>query len=113
MNRKPVLIDEGASDPHWWTHPVDGSTFIVYTLRNGDNLVEDDLTSQELLTSGTAGSTVMQLVRCYAELSGPASFYKVGDPVLLLNLPFKGGLSGDGAFVCTGYNKAYIAYLGR
>lgn len=108
----PILIAEGASDPHWWTHPDDRSLqYIVYARIPGDNLVQADLAEPKVQETGSAGSTWMQQVKLFPGRPSMMAVVKTGDPILLVNLPLKGGRSPDGAFFCTGYSSAYIVRL--
>jgi hypothetical protein len=112
---RPVLIAEPGADPHWWRDPADGSLFVVYSTTGGviseglEGFIGDDgsidaslgstLIRRADLTSGGGGG-------------GPGSWYYFKDPpVNLVDLPFKGGLSPDGRFLCTGYNYAYLFVL--
>ena len=60
------------------------------------------------ITDGSLGYTMKQEVRLFPE--GPAymQFEKINQPQELVNLPFKGGLSPDGFYLCTGYEFAFI-----
>lgn len=110
-NSKPVLLASGASDPHWWVHPDDPSLlYVVYTCIPGDNLVMQDLSDSKLLDGG-AGITYMQQLQLFPGRSSLASIRKIGNPEVVVKLPIKGGLSPDGAFLCTGYDRAYIVRI--
>jgi len=106
---KPFLIAAPGADPHWWVHPDDPDLVtIVYAVVNGANLVQGKLSNPKIQISGDLGFTYMQIVKLYPNRNGPTSFMKCGDPVLLFNLPFKGGRSPEGSYFCTGYEFAYI-----
>ena len=111
---RPMLVDSGAMDPRWWVHPVDPSrVYLVYATVPAGNgyIVKQDLQSAALLASGAAGATWLQEVRLYAGLPADLSFEKVGSARLLLNLPFRAGLSPDGHWLGTGTNDGYMAEL--
>jgi hypothetical protein len=107
---KPVLLKEGASDPHWWTNPATDQLYVVYTEIKGDNYVSPDLSDPQFLVSGELGSTFMQRVHLNAGLPSALSV-ELDSPVNMIHLPLKGGLSPDGHFLCTGYKYAYIVEL--
>lgn len=107
---KPVLLKDGACDPHWWVNPSTGQSYIVYAEINGDYDISVDLADPKYLASGEPGSTSMLRVHLNPELPSALSF-ELGSPVKILQLPLKGGLSPDGHFLCTGYKYAYIVEL--
>jgi hypothetical protein len=110
---RPVLLQREASDPHWWVHPEDTSLlYIVYQYVPGDNLVYGDLADPKYQNTGELGQTLRQSVRLFAGAStAAASVLRIGQPQVLVNLPTKGGLSPDGRYVCTGYDRAFIVGL--
>ena len=109
----PILFKDGVSDPHWWRHPEDPSLlYVVYQEVPGDNLVYGDFTKKEYLQSGELGSTKRQMVRLFfGASSNAASFLRIGFEETIVSLPMKGGLSPDGKFLCTGYDRAFIVEL--
>ena len=108
----PVLLGGGISNPHWWVHPDDKSLlYIIYTAIPGDNLVSGDLSDPNLLISAEAGITCSQQVKLFSGRSSFAAIKKIGSPEVLVNLPMKGGLSPDGRYICTGYERAYIVKI--
>lgn len=109
----PQLFASGASDPHWWVHPRDPSLlYIVYQQVPGDNLVAGDLADAALLATGEAGVTMRQMVRLFTgTASASAALVRLGLPELLVNLPTKGGLSPDGSYLSTGYDRAFMVGL--
>jgi hypothetical protein len=109
---KPVLLKSGAADPHWWHNPRDERLlYVVYTEIPGDNLVLSDLSDPKLLTSADAGITYIQQISLSPGLPGGLNVLSVSSPNTLVKLPLKGGLSPDGHYVCTGYEKAYIVEI--
>lgn len=115
-NSTPVLISEAGFEPHWWIDPVDPTNpyYIVYTRINGNIVVQVDLTDPIFAKDGSAGATVKQRLRgstgnvpAHMGLQVNHSF----PPELLVNLPFKGGLSRDGMYLCTGYIYTYLIKL--
>jgi hypothetical protein len=109
-NSRPILIKEGASDPHWWTNPNTNQLNIIFSETNGDNRVFADLSDPTYSKTGDAGKTYLQKVSLTPQLPS-ALAVEFGDATVLVNLPLKGGLSPDGHFLCTGYNYAYIIEL--
>jgi len=107
---KPILFMSGASDPHWWIHPVDSSLiYIIYQEVAGTNLVNGDLADPELLKSSQLGTTSRQLVRLFRGAAVESvALSRIGQPEILVNLPTKGGLSPDGRYLCTGYSRAFM-----
>jgi hypothetical protein len=108
---RPMLIKEGASDPHWWTNPVTFQLNIIYSETIGDNRVFADLSDPTYLKTGDAGKTYLQKVSLLPPLPSALSVEFIDNATALINLPLKGGLSPDGHFLCTGYNYAYIIEL--
>lgn len=107
---KPVLLKDGAADPHWWTSPVTGQLHILYTEFEGDYNISPDLSAPQYIASGELGSTYLQKI--YLNYGLPSALsVELDTPVNILHLPFKGGLSPDGHFLCTGYTYAYIVEL--
>lgn len=109
----PILFKVGASDPHWWLHPLDTSLlYLVYQEVPGKNLVEGDLSDSTYLATGSLGKTYRQLIRLFPGVStGSVALARIGEPELLVNLPTKGGLSPDGKYLCTGYDRAFLLGL--
>ncbi len=111
---QPVLVSEGAMDPRWWVHPSDPNRlFLVYMqLPSGTPYVnKSDLLDSELLESGSAGSTWMRELRLFEGLPQALSVEWVSEPKLLVNLPFRAGLSPDGHYLATGTNNGYMMEL--
>lgn len=110
---RPILLKEGWSDPHWWAHPADSSLlYLVYQEVPGDNLVYGDLADPSLRLTGELGVTYRQLVHLFTGASTQsASLSRIGQPEALVKLPTKGGLSPDGRYLCTGYDRAFIVGL--
>ncbi len=107
---KPVLLKDGACDPHWWVSPSTGQLYIVYAEIDGDYNITSDLADQKHLASGASGSTSMLKAHLNPKLPS-ALAVELDPPVTILHLPLKGGLSPDGHFLCTGYTYAYIVEL--
>ena len=107
----PILIAEGAVDPHWWIHPEFGSPYIVYCRIKEDYFIKEDYTDPSI-ADGSVGSTYKQeILTASGNLPAHASYSPRGEPSLLVNLPFKGGLSDNGRYVCTGYGGGFILSL--
>ncbi|MCX7727502.1 MAG: hypothetical protein N2053_11725, partial [Chitinispirillaceae bacterium] len=110
---KPFLFKEDASDPHWWRHPYDTSLlYLVYQDVPGDNLVMGDLSDKKFIETGELGITYRQMIRLFdsGETEGTA-IVKIGEPEVMVKLPTKGGLSPDGKYLCTGYDRGFIIGL--
>ncbi len=111
----PLLIAEGASDPHWWKDPFTGIYYIVYSVTYGAYFSEYDYTDRYIETAGIAGLTLKQRLRGPwqdAPLhAGPLAPDLSSAPDTLIRLPFKGGISLDGWYLGTAYKYAYIARL--
>lgn len=111
-NSVPVLIAKNAADPHWWIHPEFKTTYIVYCEIKGDYFSKSDYTDPSFELNGTLGSTWKQEVAIASgDIPGHAAFEMTGTPSMIVNLPFKGGISADGRYLCTGYGDAYIMSL--
>lgn len=109
---KPILLGENICEPHWWVHPDNNSlTYIIYSSVDGGILVSEDLSDPKIAETGDAGKTFIQQVMLFPGRSLVAGFKKTGSPEIVINLPMRGGLSPSGEFICTGYERAYIAKL--
>ena len=112
----PVLIADKASDPHWWVDRYAADQYyIVYTQTNGPYFTEYDFADPSIAGSGIAGSTVMRRLKgSWQDAPGFIGGLEIDDsysPLTLVRLPFKGGLSPDGRFLCTAYEYAYLLRL--
>ena len=116
VGSKPILITENTSEPHWWIDPIDpnGTYYVVYTTINGNKTVLEDLTDPSFAKDGSIGKTLKQKligsagdVPAHMGLRVDQSF----KPEVIVNLPFKGGLSRDGRFLSTGYTNTYLLQL--
>lgn len=107
---EPIAISETGSDPHWFIHPQNpAQTYVTYVeLPSGNSYkILEELDDPKLLASGTVGSTWKKEVSI--GLSEDTSAESVfGDATMIINLPFKGGRSPNGDFMCTGINYGYI-----
>ena len=110
---KPILFKEGALDPHWWVHPFDSTLlYLIYQEVPGSNLVTGDLADTTYLTTGELGKTYRQQLRLFPDTDVElVALTKIGEPELLVNLPTKGGLSPDGKYLCTGFDRAFMVGL--
>jgi hypothetical protein len=114
---KPILIADQASDPHWWVNRSGGNQYyIVYTVTDGTYDTEYDFSDPSIEKSGIAGATMIQKLKgswgdVPSFLGGGLSPDAAEKPNTLISLPFKGGLSPDGHFLCTAYNYAYLLRL--
>jgi hypothetical protein len=111
----PILIAEEASDPHWWVDPHTGDYHIIYTITKGDYFTPQEFIASGIESGQSGGRTYKQRLRG-AWLDGPAHMGGMAvdseiPPYPLVNMPFKGGLSRDGRFLCTAYKYAYILTL--
>ena len=112
---KPVFIADKASDPHWWMDRGGDQYYIVYTVTNGAYFSEYDYSDQSIEESGKAGATIIQRLKgAWRDVPGFLGTLSPDDayvPYTLIKLPFKGGLSRDGFFLCTTYKYSYILRL--
>jgi hypothetical protein len=109
----PILLKEGASDPHWWRHPGDESMlYVVYQEVPGDNLVYGDFKDESFQNTAELGVTKRQMIRLFPGApSGAVSLSRSGLEETIVSLPTKGGLSPDGRYLCTGYDRAFMVGL--
>jgi hypothetical protein len=108
----PYVLEEDACDPHWWVHPDDPSlVYVVYAKLTGSYYVKEDLGDKTVLQTASAGYTVKQQVLLFPGRPTHAGLQMVGSPQRLVNLPFRGGMSPDGVYMCTGYAYGYIIGL--
>jgi len=89
--------------------------YIVYTITDGPYFTEYDFSDPSIEKSGNAGATMIQKLKgSWGDVPSFLSGLSPDDaekPNTLINLPFKGGLSRDGHFLCTGYEYAYLLRL--
>jgi hypothetical protein len=102
----PILVADRASDPHWWTDPADGAYHLVYSVTKGDYFAAEDFTDPVLQKGGSVGATVR--LRLAGSSATALALDAGAKPDTLARLPFKGGLSRDGKFLCTAYKYAYL-----
>jgi len=76
-------------NPRWWTDPANGNTYIVYHTKGCK------------VNYPQPGETRKQQIN-------PTTYAKIGSSVRLLDKSFNGGLSKNGRYLCTAYNKVYI-----
>jgi hypothetical protein len=107
----PVLVADRASDPHWWVDP-EGGYYIVYAATPGPYYSEYDYTDRSVESAGIAGATMLRRLKgsrgAVPSFLGGLAPDETDAPHTLINLPFKGGLSPDGFFLCTAYRNAYL-----
>jgi hypothetical protein len=104
----PIPVSDGASDPHWWVDPA-GAYYLVYAVTKGDYFTSADFTDSALQSGGSVGATIKR--RLAGSPAGGLSVDAQAEPDTLVRLPFKGGLSRDGKFLCTAYKYAYLMRL--
>lgn len=115
-DRVPVFVSEEAADPQWWINRTETGNpyYLIYTLVNEQYFQPVDLADQAVEKSGSAGLTLKQKLKgssgdvpahmgLKVDVSSPAE--------TIARLPFKGGLSRNGRFLCTGYAYGYILDL--
>jgi hypothetical protein len=86
---EPTAIAANGTEPHWWVNPQ-GETFVIYS---------DNMQVAGPLALGK-GMTYKQRVPL-SDKGGVA-----GDPMVIAPYPMNGGLSKNGQFLCTGYERA-------
>lgn len=103
MPGAPAEFVADGAEPHWWFYG--GREYVIYST---GGLLDNDRFEDPTFVPGSAGYTMRQEVEL--EATGPAhiAFRMAGDPKEILDYPFKGGLSPDGFFMCTGYTYAYL-----
>ncbi len=89
---KPVLISATGTRPHWFQDPATGSLYIIYS-------TEFFIGTTTMPSSGSAFTLKQQV-----SLADTGS--RVGSAVQIAPYPMIGGLSGDGTFLCSGYEAA-------
>ncbi|MBD3319720.1 MAG: hypothetical protein GF350_01340 [Chitinivibrionales bacterium] len=89
----PKLISDPGGDPHWW-EDSSGNLYVVFA-STGEFLIGD-------ITSVQDGWTKRQQVN----KTDPTQM--IGTAETLAPYPFRGGLSKDGRYLCTGYELAYF-----
>jgi hypothetical protein len=110
----PLLVSATASDPHWFQHPQNENELYVTYVEIPDGKgykVIEQLDDATLLETGTAGSTWKRQVFLTLPEDRSNAENAFGVPKKIVNLPFKGGRSPDGAFMATGTNNAYLVEL--
>jgi hypothetical protein len=102
----PILVSDRASDPHWWVDSASGANHLVYSVTRGDYFTDADFTDTVLQAGGTVGATVRR--RLAGNAANALALDAAAKPDTLVRLPFKGGLSRDGKYLCTAYKYAYL-----
>jgi len=106
----PFLITAQTSvaDPHWF-EASSGDLFLVYSTVTGV-LLDDYATLLSTLEADPTFETEKTFLRSIDILSSvpAAARIQLGTPIQLAPLAFKGGLSPDGKWLCTGANRAYL-----
>jgi hypothetical protein len=110
----PILVAENASDPHWWVDPYSDAHeyYIVYSFTRGEYETDFDFSNPAVAAGGEAGSTVLVRLkgtwRDAPDFVGSLAVDGSYQPRVIARLPFKGGLSRDGRFLCTSYKYSYL-----
>jgi len=104
----PVKISDAGMDPRWWKDPWDGNTYVTYVKRNGLKYIVNEKLDDPSV-SGNVGGTYRR--EFDTTPNKPRALRTIGKETLIVNLPFKGGLSPDGKFMCTGTSTAYMLEL--
>ncbi len=112
----PVLISDDAYEPHWWIDPVDPnqSYYIVFVTLTGIKVIDHDYTNPSVEATASAGTTRKRKLKGSAGDVPAHMGLKVEESSAvetITNLPFKGGLSPDGVYLCTGYSYTYMLML--
>jgi hypothetical protein len=96
-----VEVASPGVDPHWWGS--EGNLFIVYA-ETPDNFHKGEL------KAGDTSKGTTKAIRIAGSPSGPsfAQYRLEGSPIKLADQPYKGGLSLDGKYLCTGYEYSYF-----
>lgn len=107
----PEMISESGMDPRWWKNPFDNKLYITYVKRPAGEqyVIVDKLEDPALAADGSSGGTYMKLFDVTS--TTPKAFWNIGKEKIIASLPFKGGVSPDGKFMCTGTNYAYMLEL--
>ncbi|HUI90963.1 MAG TPA: hypothetical protein VLX68_01840 [Chitinivibrionales bacterium] len=88
----PILVASPGSDPHFYKDPQ-GNLWVTYA--NITGILTGSLTSDSSYVT-------------YKQQVNAINGQKIGLPDTLVHLPFYGGISKDGRYLCTGYAGAYI-----
>ncbi|MCP4923496.1 MAG: hypothetical protein GY915_05635, partial [bacterium] len=84
---------------------------LVWAEIEGDYFVKSEFTSSSEEEAGL-GRTLKRKINLGDAMGPQHQYFSWGeDTEVLLNLPFKGGLSPNGYFLATGYSNAYLAKL--
>jgi hypothetical protein len=113
-NSAPILVAKDAIEPHWWVHPEFPRTYIVYSQipAGAGYYIKEDYGDPTFTESGSLGATYKQEISIASgSFPAHASCELIGQPSLIVKLPFKGGISDDGKYLCTGYEQGYIISL--
>lgn len=107
----PVIVTENGYEPHWWVNPK-GDYYIIYNSVVNGKVVQSVLSDPNVQQSGSAGKTIKQkLMGSAGNVPVHMGLCKDGEYDLIVDLPFKGGMSPDGNFLCTGYIYTYLMQL--
>jgi hypothetical protein len=108
---QPVSITSNGAEPHWWVN--NKTNYYIIFSRTGDinstYYTAGDLSDDKIAAS--AGSTYMQKL---TGDPGDVPFFlglrvdETSPAVKIASLPYKGGLSDNGLFICTGYEQTFM-----
>jgi hypothetical protein len=110
----PICISKNGSDPHWWVDPTDSSRVFLVFCELADAY---EIQAEYQLVDPSAhslGTTMCRRFYAPADDSGSsAGEVSMGSAVELLPMPFRGGISPDGGFSCTGYTIGYLLRINK
>jgi hypothetical protein len=104
---RALLLRDNAADPHWWRNPTSGEYLVVYCTEWG--AIRDVFEEIDDIAADDVGKTyALRVNLASVDEQLPAVLNFTSDPAVLLNLPFRGGLSPSGRYLGTGYQYGYI-----
>jgi hypothetical protein len=115
-NSVPVQVNANGIEPHWWVNQNTKEYYIVFARTGKDNstyVVQGDLQNSGVILGfkkdglftymqKLSGSPVNVPFFMGLKVDATSPAFQIAD------LPYKGGLSRDGLYLCTGLERTYI-----
>ncbi len=104
-NSKPAALSNlpRSAEPRFFKDPETNELFAVYC--NVFDAIDKDLGLE--IADNSLGTTYIRSLN----LNSAVTFNRLKEERVLIGMPFRGGITADGGFLCTGYQFGYIYHL--